>query len=138
MLVASRYRLSASVLAALLSVAAFDFVFVPPYLTFVVADFRHATTFAVMLVVAVVISGLTQRVRNQAAAARERELRAATLYELSRDLAEAQGSEGVPHTAAKHTEKVSRAASRSSGPAAPARFRSSTARKEPPRRPRAS
>jgi two-component system, OmpR family, sensor histidine kinase KdpD len=106
MLVASRFGLGASVLAAFLSVAAFDFVFVPPYLTFAVADLRHATTFVVMFVVAIVISGLTQRVRNQAAAALERELRTATLYELSRDLAGAQGSDGVIHAAAKHTEKV--------------------------------
>jgi two-component system sensor histidine kinase KdpD len=108
MLVSSRYRLGASVLAAFLSVAAFDFFFVPPYLTFAVADFRHATTFAVMFVVAIVISGLTQRVRNEAAAARERELRTATLYELSRELAGAQDSASVIQTAASQIEKVFR------------------------------
>src|SRR3954463_16683518 len=95
MLVSSRFRMGASVLAAFLSVAAFDFFFVPTYLTFAVADFRHATSFIVMFVVAIVISGLTQRIRNEAAAARERELRTATLYELSRDLAGAQDSYSV-------------------------------------------
>jgi two-component system sensor histidine kinase KdpD len=108
MLVSSRFRMGASVLAAFLSVAAFDFFFVPPYLTFAVADFRHATTFTVMFVVAIVISGLTQRVRNEAAAARERELRTATLYELSRELAGAQDSPSVLQTAASHIEKVFR------------------------------
>jgi two-component system sensor histidine kinase KdpD len=106
MLVASRFRLGASVLAAFLSVAAFDFFFVPPYLTFAVADFRHATTFIVMFVVAIVISGLTQRIRNEAFAARERELRTATLYELSRELADAQDSESVIRSAASQIEKV--------------------------------
>jgi two-component system sensor histidine kinase KdpD len=106
MLVANRFGLGASMLAAFLSVAAFDFVFVPPYFTFAVADFRHATTFVVMFLVAVVISGLTERIRNQAAAARERELHTATLYELSRDLVGAQGSEAVLRVAAKHLEKV--------------------------------
>ena len=108
MLVSSRFRMGASVLAAFLSVAAFDFFFVPPYLTFAVADFRHATTFIVMFVVAIVISGLTQRVRNEASAARERELRTATLYELSRELAGAQDSQSVIQTAASLIEKVFR------------------------------
>ena len=41
-----------SLLASLLSVAAFDFFFVPPYFTFAVSDTQYLVTFAVMLVVA--------------------------------------------------------------------------------------
>ena len=120
MLVSSRFGLrSLRASRRFSSVAAFDFFFVPPYLTFAVADFRHATTFAVMFVVAVVISGLTQRIRNQAAAARERELRTAALYELSRELAGAQDSRDVIAAAARHIEKVFR--SRVSRIHAPAR-----------------
>jgi two-component system sensor histidine kinase KdpD len=106
MLVSSRFGLGASTLAAFLSVAAFDFFFVPPYFTFAIADFRHATTFITMFVVAIVISGLTQRIRNQAAAARERELRTASLYELSRELAGAQSSQSVISAAASQVEKA--------------------------------
>jgi two-component system, OmpR family, sensor histidine kinase KdpD len=106
MLVSSRFRMGASVLTAFLSVAAFDFFFVPPYMTFAVADFRHATTFVVMFVVAIVISGLTQRIRNEAAAARERELGTATLYDLSRELAGAQDGQSVLQAAARQIEKV--------------------------------
>lgn len=106
MLVASRYGFGASLLAAFSSVAAFDFFFVPPYYTFVIADFRHMTTFAVMFLVALVISGLTQRVRNQASAARERELRTAGMYALARNLAAAQGLQDVVQTAARQIEKV--------------------------------
>jgi two-component system, OmpR family, sensor histidine kinase KdpD len=109
MLVSSRFGLGASVLAAFLSVGAFDYFFVPPYATFAVANLRHSTTFLVMFLVAVVISGLTQRIRNQAAAARERELRTAALYELSRELAAARGSHGVIQAAARQLEKVFRA-----------------------------
>ena len=54
MLVSSRFGLGASVLSAFLSVAAFDFFFVPPYLTFAVADFRHTTTFIVMFAISLV------------------------------------------------------------------------------------
>jgi two-component system sensor histidine kinase KdpD len=106
MVVAGRFGLRESVLAALLGVAAFDFFFVPPYLTFTVAELRHATTFLVMFLVAIVISGLTQRIRNQAVAARERELRTSALYELSRELAAAPSTQDVIQTAASHLEQV--------------------------------
>ena len=66
MLVSSRYGFAPSIFAAFVSVAAFNFIFVPPYFTLAVGDLRHAVTFAVMFLVAIVISGLTQRVRNQA------------------------------------------------------------------------
>jgi two-component system sensor histidine kinase KdpD len=105
-LVSARSTLGASVASAFLSVAAFDFVFVPPYLTFAVGDFRHVVTFVVMFVVAVVISGLTQRIRNQASAAREREGRTAALYALSRELTAAQGSARVREIAGGHLERV--------------------------------
>ncbi len=76
--VASRYGRGPSVFAAVASVAAFDVFFVPPYLTFVVADNRHVLTFAVMLVVGLVISGLTARVRRHAEVAQDARVRAET------------------------------------------------------------
>jgi two-component system, OmpR family, sensor histidine kinase KdpD len=106
MLISSRYGFAASIFAAFVSVAAFNFFFVPPYFTLVVGDLRHAVTFAVMFLVAVVISGLTQRVRNQAAAARDREQRTLALYELSRELAGAQGIRRVIEVSAGHLENA--------------------------------
>jgi two-component system sensor histidine kinase KdpD len=105
-LVASRFGLAASVLATFLSVAALDFIFIPPYFTFDVEDLRHSTMFLVMFFVAVVISGLTERVRNQAAAARQRERRATALYDLSAELAAARGGREVIEIAAGQIEKV--------------------------------
>jgi two-component system sensor histidine kinase KdpD len=114
MLVSSRYGFAPSIFAAFMSVAAFDFFFVAPTLTFAVADLRHTVTFVVMFLVAIVISGLTQRVRNQAESARQREERTLALYELSRELAAAQGSQHVIEVSARHLETVlrSRAAAR--------------------------
>jgi two-component system, OmpR family, sensor histidine kinase KdpD len=106
MVVASRLGLGPSVLAALTSVAAVDFLFVPPYYTFRVQDFRHAVTFIVMFAVAIVISGLTQRIKNQAAGAHYRELRTAALYELSREFAAARTSSSVLEAATRQLEKV--------------------------------
>ena len=65
---------------------AFDFFFVPPYFSFAVTDLSHIVTFAVMFLVAVVISGLTKRIRDQADSARGRERRTASLYAVSREL----------------------------------------------------
>jgi two-component system sensor histidine kinase KdpD len=75
-----------SILASLLSVAAFDFFFVTPVLTFAVSDTQYVLTFAVMLIVALVISTLTTRLHQQAEGSRQRERRTAALYEISRDL----------------------------------------------------
>jgi len=92
--------------ATLLSIAAFDFFFVPPYHTFAVADVRYAVTFGVMLVVALVISGLTLRVREQAEAARGRERKTAALFGLSRDLARERKKDRLSEIAVKHIGEV--------------------------------
>jgi two-component system sensor histidine kinase KdpD len=76
-----------SVWAAFLSVACFDFFFVPPLYLFTVDDPQYLLTFAVMLGVALVIGQLTAGLRRQADLARERELRASALYEIARELA---------------------------------------------------
>ena len=106
MLVASRFGLGASIFAACASVAAFDFFFVPPFLTFSVGDLSHVVTFFVMFLVAVVISSLTDRIRAQARAAQQRELRTAALYHLSRELAGAQGVDSVLAASAAELEKI--------------------------------
>src|SRR2546423_267052 len=69
--VATRSSRSAAIFASILAVATFDFCFVPPYLTFGVADSQYLWTFAVMLITALVISTLTHRAKAQAKAARE-------------------------------------------------------------------
>src|SRR6185437_16375445 len=74
-LVATRLGRWPSLLASLLSVAAFDWFFIPPYQTFAVTDFRHVGTFGVMLLVGLLISNLTERIRQQARLARAREQR---------------------------------------------------------------
>ena len=92
LIVATRFGRGPSLLASILSVAALDFLFVPPYLTFVVTDFRHVGTFAVMLLMGVVIGNLTERIRAQARLARGREQRTHALYRLGQELARSAGS----------------------------------------------
>jgi two-component system, OmpR family, sensor histidine kinase KdpD len=76
-----------SVTTSFLSVAAFDFFCVPPYWTFAVSDYQYIFTFAGMLVVALVISTQTARLRDHAAHAAVRETRTEALYRLSSRLA---------------------------------------------------
>jgi two-component system sensor histidine kinase KdpD len=104
--VATRTSRWPALLATLLSVAAFDFFLVPPYFTFAVADVRYVLTFGVMFVVALVISGLTLRVREQAEAARDRERKTSALYGLSRDLVRERKKEKLSEIAVKHIGEV--------------------------------
>jgi two-component system sensor histidine kinase KdpD len=78
------------VFASLLSIASFDFLFVPPRFTFAVSDVRYILTFAVMLAAALVASHLTLRIRAQAQTARDRERRTGAVYAMSRALAAAR------------------------------------------------
>jgi two-component system sensor histidine kinase KdpD len=105
-LVAARWGRGPSVLASILSVAAFDFFFVLPHLTFAVSDTQYFVTFGVMLLVALIISTLTVRLRLQAQAARERERRTAVLYAASRDLAATRGLDNLLAASVRHIADV--------------------------------
>ena len=100
--VATRAGRAPTVLASVLSVAAFDFFFVPPYFSFAISDSEHLVTFGVMLIVAIVMSGMTARIRAHAEAARARELRTAALYAMSRELASTRGVDSLLMIAIRH------------------------------------
>ncbi len=91
-----------AVLAAVVGVAALDFFFVPPQLTFAVSDAQYLLTFAVMLGVGLLIANLTTRMRDLARTARERERRTSLLYALSRELAAARDSREVAEVSVRH------------------------------------
>ena len=104
-LVASRYHRGPALLASVLSIAFFDFAFVPPYYTFNVHDTSYFLTFGVMLAVALVMSRLMARIRDQAEEASDRERRTAALYALSTELGEAAGRDEVLRVAEGHIEQ---------------------------------
>lgn len=105
-LVASRHGRGASVLAAVLSVAIFNFVFVPPHWTFAVTDTQYLFTFLVMLGVGLLISMLTARIRDQATASRQREQHTSALYRMTEELAGTSGLANLTATAVKHLGDV--------------------------------
>ena len=84
---AFRYGRRISILGTLLSIAFFDFFFVPPFYSFSVMDEEHLITFGVMLIVGLIIGSLTGRLRRQTIGLRLREERTRVLYSLSSDLA---------------------------------------------------
>jgi two-component system sensor histidine kinase KdpD len=105
-LVAMRASRGAAALTSVASVAAFDFFFVPPHLSFSVADSQYLVTFGVMLLVALLISTLAARTRLHADAVRQRERRTAVLYEMSRDLATASSLDEVGAVSTRHVAEV--------------------------------
>ena len=104
--IAMRFGRGPSVMTAVLGVAAFDFFFVPPYYTFAVSDTQYLVTFAVMLVVGLVISNLAGSLRLQARVAGHRERRTAALYAMSRELASTRGRDKLVEAAVRHLQEV--------------------------------
>ena len=98
MLVAVRLGRGPSVLATCVSVACFDFFFVPPRFTFAVSDFQYLITFGVMLTVGLITGHLTANLRFQARVALQREARARSLYEFARELSGVLQTEQVFET----------------------------------------
>jgi len=88
-LVAFKLGRGPAVLAALLSVASFDFFFVPPRFSFAVSDVQYLLTFSIMLGVGLLIGQLTAHLRFSARVSESRERRARALFELTRDLSAA-------------------------------------------------
>lgn len=93
--VAMRFGRGPSALAALLNVAAFDYFFVPPRLSFAVSDVQYVLTFAIMLGVGLLVGQLTAGLRFAAGVSTSRERRARSLFELTRELSAALESTQV-------------------------------------------
>jgi two-component system sensor histidine kinase KdpD len=95
-----------AVLVSLLSVLTFDFCFVPPRFTLTVDDAQYIVTFAVMFVVALVISHLATRLRQEAEIARAQERQAAAMHGLSRQLAGTRGTEPILKAAVQYIAEI--------------------------------
>jgi two-component system sensor histidine kinase KdpD len=96
LLVTLRAGRGPGVMAAVLCVALFDLLFVPPRFSFAVGDVQYVVTLAVMLAVALITAQLTAGVRQQAELASRSEQETRSLYELARELA---GTASIEHVA---------------------------------------
>ena len=100
-LIAVRFGRGPAVLAAFVSVASFDFFFVPPRFSFAVTDVQYLLTLVVMLAVALITGQMTAGLRYQARIASSREERARALYEFARDMSSLLQTEQVVEAANK-------------------------------------
>jgi two-component system sensor histidine kinase KdpD len=100
-LVAVKFGRGPAVMAALVSVASFDFFFVPPRFSFTVTDVQYLLMFAVMLAVALITGQMTAGLRYQARVASYREERARALYEFARDMSSLLQTDQVVEAASK-------------------------------------
>jgi two-component system sensor histidine kinase KdpD len=108
-LVAVRFGRGPSVVATCVSVACFDFFFVPPRFTFAVTDFQYVITFLVMLAVGLITGHLTADLRFQARVASHREKRSRALYEFARELSGALQTEQIFETTQSFIRRAFRA-----------------------------
>jgi PAS domain S-box-containing protein len=94
--------LGPSIFASVLGLLVYDFFFVEPRLTLTVTKPQDLLSLFVFLLVAVLTSNLTSRVRDQAEAARRRERRTATLYAFAREVAAAASIEDLLRVIVEH------------------------------------
>ncbi|MBY4868734.1 sensor histidine kinase KdpD [Burkholderia sp. Bp9017] len=97
------------VLQSFLSVAAFDFFFVPPRMSFSVSDTQYLLTFFGMLLTSLVISHLTSTLTRQASIAQRRERRTGAIYAMARELGAALTIEQIVEIGSRHVGEVFRA-----------------------------
>jgi two-component system sensor histidine kinase KdpD len=95
---AARWGLGPSIMVSFVGVLAFDFFFVPPYLTFRIQDTQYFFTFIAILGVGILLSYITARVRWQTEAAKRREHEVSTLYNLAKRLATVAGRTNIVNT----------------------------------------
>jgi two-component system, OmpR family, sensor histidine kinase KdpD len=93
-------------LNAFLSVTAFYFFFVPVRYSFTLVETHFIFTFAVMLLLALVISHLTILIKGQAEAARLQERQITAMHSLSRQLATTRGIENILQVGLKQIGEI--------------------------------
>ncbi|WP_321801072.1 sensor histidine kinase KdpD [Caballeronia sp. J97] len=94
------------VMLSFLSVAAFDYFFVAPVMSFSVGDTQYLLTFAVMLLTSLTISHLTSSLRREARIASQRERRTGAMYAMTKELAAALMTEQIIEIGTRHIAEV--------------------------------
>jgi len=98
------FRRGAALLAAVVSILAFDLIFVKPYYSLTVDDWGYFAAFAGYVVIALVVSRLASRLRRLLPQMRESEAEVEAVAGLSRDLARAATREEAFDTLARHMQ----------------------------------
>ena len=83
------------IIASVISVLTFNFFFTEPYFTFNAIQTGYPLTFAIMLLVALITSALTVRIKAEARLAVRREHRTEILYEINKKLLATRGLDRI-------------------------------------------
>lgn len=104
LIVSALTGLGPSLLASVLSFLAFNFFFTSPYYTFEVADEGDVATLVLFLLMAAITGNLAARMHREMAKRRASLQRISNLYEFSRRVSSAAGTEAVLEALASHLE----------------------------------
>jgi two-component system sensor histidine kinase KdpD len=104
--VAFGYGRGPAVWASVLSVLVYDVFFVPPYYSLTVDDTQYLITFAMLLVIGLLISTLTARLRTQLELGRQRERRTLALHRLGKQLSSLAGDVFLVAAAGQHLRET--------------------------------
>ena len=96
---ASKWGQAAGVSAALTAALCFDFLFIPPFYTFVVGSLEGWLVLVIFSVIAIVVIG---RIQDSLSKARE----ATFMYELSSALANVRTQDAVAHVVARYVKQL--------------------------------
>jgi two-component system sensor histidine kinase KdpD len=102
LIISARTGLGPSLIASVLSFLAFNFFFTPPYYTFEVADDGDVATLLFFLLMAAITGNLAARMHQEMAKRRASLQRISNLYEFSRRMSSAAGTEAVLEALADH------------------------------------
>lgn len=93
--VSVRFGRLPGIFAVIISVLSFDFFFVNPKFSFSVSDVQYLLTFAILIIVSLLINYLAVGLRFQAQSARRRELQAKSMSQLTQGLSASRKTEQV-------------------------------------------
>jgi two-component system sensor histidine kinase KdpD len=105
-LLALRSSVRVSLAASVVSIALFDFFFIPPQYAFAWTDAKSGLTFLGMIFVAFTVSTLSENLRRQEQSARAVAFRAQALYELNVELSASRDARQLAAITARHLEKL--------------------------------
>src|SRR6478736_3427672 len=101
-----RSSVRTSVVASIVSIFAFDFFFISPKFALAWSDAESIVTFVAMVVVAAVVSKLSENLRRQEQAARAVAARTQALYELNVELSSSRDAAQLAAVTARHLTKL--------------------------------
>ena len=105
---ALRWGRWAVIISAISSALLFDYLFVPPYRSFVIGDVWYLITLIGLLAVGLIVSTLMVATREETRAARQREAYTAALYSFTKSLASGNELDQILDTVARHFVEVFR------------------------------